>query len=698
MNFSFLNIFALGANPKTHSIFDNTDYASQGIVSANVSGLLQLTGPAGAYYSNPGYINDDFSAPDIAPPGTNPGDEKVVNLPLNNSNEVELGTYTLDYKIKVAAQLITRGIVSVNTSTNTVGVTGNVMSEIAIAIGGTLDIIGSTGNNGTYTIIGSSYNSTLNQTIITLQQVLPSAVVNGSITYTNDKYYQATQVALVFNSEEPCAKLEIVSDCNCAKLSSTDVTTYGQWSVVQRTNTLNYPLGSDGNPVVAPVVSSQAQINITDLYTNTYTGQLSVDISYDFGNGFTATSTIFAQKDHKVTCETGLCCTYTCIKSVFLKYLDLRANGSQADANVLWTKVLKLLEYWMLYSIARSCGNATDATRWLNDIKALLEQECDCGCDDCDDGETTQVIPLCGVSGGSGNSQIYDVVACQGNSLITVTSNTVNDTTTFTVCVNTTNLTNFIEGIIANTSIGDLSDVTLTSPVDGNVLVWNAISQTFQNTFLNISQLGDVDLSTNPPVTGDVLVWNQSTGLWEVTHMGNIIYNDQTLTSTAADLVDTTLKTFDIPADTLHLDGDEVRFRAGVSLLPKENDFVNLKLMVGSEVIYLQLMSTLSPSGYTMRAKGSELSAGLSYLEGRIIRLSATTVKVLIKSNNMFGFLMLADVNYTNEFTVNQPVVVSDLGANTLNIKITGQNETLAAAGTVNAHHLTVERNPKIIS
>lgn len=83
-----------------------------------------------------------------------------------------------------------------------------------------------------------------------------------------------------------------------------------------------------------------------------------------------------------------------------------------------------------------------------------------------------------------------------------------------------TNDPGFITDITAE-FLGDLSNVVLTTPVNGNVLSYNGTN--WINTAAppadisgsSIGQLTDVDTTTTPPTSGQGLVWNSSTGNWE---------------------------------------------------------------------------------------------------------------------------------------------------------------------------------------
>lgn len=65
--------------------------------------------------------------------------------------------------------------------------------------------------------------------------------------------------------------------------------------------------------------------------------------------------------------------------------------------------------------------------------------------------------------------------------------------------------------------VGDLADVQLQTPSDGQTLVWRDQLGFWTNEYLpdTLGSLVDVDLETNIPVDGDVLIYNDQRDLWE---------------------------------------------------------------------------------------------------------------------------------------------------------------------------------------
>ncbi len=103
-NITFSIDFDLTAETKDLEFTDllSADYdPTYGKTLSNVLGILQISGPNGVLYTNVGWETDSFASPDID--GGTPLWSKSVNLPLDSEDEVQLGTYTIVYKLSVTA-------------------------------------------------------------------------------------------------------------------------------------------------------------------------------------------------------------------------------------------------------------------------------------------------------------------------------------------------------------------------------------------------------------------------------------------------------------------------------------------------------------------------------------------------------------------------------------------------------------------
>jgi hypothetical protein len=89
------------------------------------------------------------------------------------------------------------------------------------------------------------------------------------------------------------------------------------------------------------------------------------------------------------------------------------------------------------------------------------------------------------------------------------------------------------------TSIGDIGDVDTSNEQDGDTIVWNSTTNTFENGPLSIDQLSDVDTSTSAPQDGQVLTWNNTNSEWEPQSAGGTgevnVQSDWTESNTGSD-------------------------------------------------------------------------------------------------------------------------------------------------------------------
>lgn len=87
--------FDLTQDPKVFTIEDTTDYAGQGVLLADVTGILKITSPAGVVI----YNNTNHGAPDIDP-DVSLFNSIPISLPLTAGGEVQKGGYIIDYEVQ----------------------------------------------------------------------------------------------------------------------------------------------------------------------------------------------------------------------------------------------------------------------------------------------------------------------------------------------------------------------------------------------------------------------------------------------------------------------------------------------------------------------------------------------------------------------------------------------------------------------
>jgi hypothetical protein len=165
---------------------------------------------------------------------------------------------------------------------------------------------------------------------------------------------------------------------------------------------------------------------------------------------------------------------------------------------------------YMAYTVGKKCGK-DDYAQYLEIIKAVAE-ECGCGCSDCgpcDDQTPTQVVGCCQNASGSGNTIL--IISTDGS--ITISANTVGDTTTFDIEINGAFVTGLAEQAIAAASINDLSDVNTgnISAANGQVLVWSSGTSRWVRGSAVSSLVGLSDVDDTGLANGMILYYDNAT-------------------------------------------------------------------------------------------------------------------------------------------------------------------------------------------
>ena len=130
------------------------------------------------------------------------GLEVDTNSPLNRSVEyydVRNFQFDVDAATDVCT-LYSYPIQGLEFFNETFFVTGNQVGIFPFAR--TFDIVGSTGNDGSYTVVSSVYDATVNQTLIEINVPIPSAVVDGNIVANYRSIPWETGDSVWFSTEE----------------------------------------------------------------------------------------------------------------------------------------------------------------------------------------------------------------------------------------------------------------------------------------------------------------------------------------------------------------------------------------------------------------------------------------------------------------------------------------------------------------
>jgi hypothetical protein len=401
--------FFRGNSPKDMTITDLLGYPAGasyntllgtlpgGETKSNIVGVARASGPAGVFY-NAGYGTLDFSAP-IINGSTNDWLQASIALPLSGS-EILCGTYSFDYAIRVnvLSSLIGYNVAGYfEISGNYVSLIGAAPTEVRIQIyGGT--------HSGTYTITSATYDAGTGYTRVVVSGPPSSFTADlgeacGIVFYVSKSYaYCYTPATLDIDAE---------SSCIFSTLTATDDTTYPvafngttitptitrAWSITGPSSYCATAVTGSGNPFVigyGTVVHGGANI-----WTGDYLVQLTSTLVYDVEtwgvyNWFIVNDSIVSTTTHNVACESCFCDLKQCVENLFTKYREALGNN-KAEADRLSSKVMKVLEYWMLYMMAERCG--TTYSEYCAAIQAIVLGE-DCQCDTSDTSVSTEVVPL----------------------------------------------------------------------------------------------------------------------------------------------------------------------------------------------------------------------------------------------------------------------------------------------------------------
>ena len=439
-------------DPANFDLEDNTDYTALGIDEDNVRGnYTSVTDPLG----NTIHSNTDFSTPDVD--GTSSLLYTGILIPTDVAGDILEGQYSFTYGIKVDD-----AIIAVNQGGGTFTVLGDRAALITAA--GSIIIVRSTGNNGTFTVTSAVFGGV--NTVITVVEAIPSGTADGAIQYSNQTLYSKTET-VTYSDLIPAVSIEVQTDCFCGILKSIDETNYGTATILSRTHTVKYPAALS----IADIVSSNATITVSPIYTKTWTTIITSTISIDLGGGNTIEATITGSEETLVDCDLTLCDISCCVLALNNRYLDARTANPPLAAKYFadLTRIMQLIDMFQMFN---SCNQHDEANEALAEIKKV--GNCTDACQ-CTDDEPSIVIPLC-TSGGSAN---INVTAGSG---ITVTTSLVNGNYTYQISLSASILS--IINSVAPVEIVAGTGISVAYALIGGVDTWtitNTAPYTAQN-------------------------------------------------------------------------------------------------------------------------------------------------------------------------------------------------------------------------
>lgn len=335
------------------------------------------------------------------------------NLPESSTGDILNGVYSFVYTINQTGVATNLVIQSITTTTQQAVLPGNRSYLVA---GDTVVFSGSSNanNNGTKTVVSSSYNSGLDVTTVVFEAGSFDTNENGSAgteadinvvhTFTKNASYTYT------GCTEVTPTADVSFDCESTQFGSItfqDATTLpsGQ-SLVLRYFVVSYPGNLTDPPTPADVQTTLPSITIVNLATGTWTYRLtySVEITQNDGLVVTYESTSGAV-EFNVSCKGTLCGLTDCINSLYEKhYASLKISGVSPYQKY----VDAVLMNYVLAKEYQKCG---EQQKYLNAVQAIEDaidaSGCDCGC--CDE-NGNQWINNAGFESQSLIEQIYNQI------------------------------------------------------------------------------------------------------------------------------------------------------------------------------------------------------------------------------------------------------------------------------------------------
>ena len=323
--------------------------------------------------------------------------------------------------------------------------------------------------NGTYTFVLNLYNTVLLQS------------EQATITY---KYCPPFKFGL--GDEGTIADTQ---DCFQYKLNVLDKTHYGTPTTKTELITLYPPqlLIDSGKATV--VTSNSSSLLYVFGYTGTYVATIDTLVTYVQGN-VTVSGRVTADKEISVQCSLNICSLIACYNDKLRKLTNQVSKSGYLESvdNALKTDMLLASFYLLAYKENAACGNYTKATDDYNKLAKVLN--CDCGCGDVN--KISDDIRLVNPNFDTNIATVYNVV---GQGSITVTYNTVGNTTTFTVSLSQS----LINAINANTSN--------ISTLQGDVTTLQGDVSTLQGQVAAIDELNQVVYETGALAVPTTNTW-----------------------------------------------------------------------------------------------------------------------------------------------------------------------------------------------
>jgi hypothetical protein len=403
-------LFNLTSSPEDADFTDQTNYAvppsGTAAVDPNfVTGYLKLEGPTGIFLNN---LNTGATLGTPTVLRYNTTQKLDIPLPLDASGDVVSGLYTATYQSRVWDTVGTYSIISIDSGIKTIKVSGDQVAAVTAALGQYFLLDGTAANDGIITPISATLNAG-NTDIVVSESVASAGAVGNFLLCSTYTDYQAIETA-TFDFTAPTTDLDVTLSCQLATLTGTDNTdsratnngTLVSPAVTARTMTFTAPVNPDGTGFTPTTTTTAlATYTIAGIWTGDWTVGLLLGLTYNINSWLSVYTEVQGTDTHTVDCDSCACTYFTCIDALNTKYLTYKTTN-KTRAQTIKAYMIELNWNWMLYQMAEQCGY--DSTEYCNKIEELAQAD-NCTCSD-PDADTISTAVVAWGSGGGGTTVV----------------------------------------------------------------------------------------------------------------------------------------------------------------------------------------------------------------------------------------------------------------------------------------------------
>lgn len=614
---------------------DVTDWAGQGISTADVNGNIEIIAPDGSViYSNA------LTIPTAITGTAQGGSTANITLAAGSSSTTD---YFKNYYLLATGGAGSGQVARVSAYNGTTKV-----ATFVSAVGVAFD------NTTTYKFIRNDIFITANTTNqIPIQLLYVSGttdLVQGNYTFnytvydTNAAQFYTATLGYNLSFTFPTGVLTPDVSPFGFYVKATDNTVYtvnGITPSLSRLLTLNYP--NTLSPIPSPVTSSGSYVQTATVYTGgVYGAILETTATWTMTSLVEIVGLIEDAVSIPVEIDNNLCNLQCCLRAALTRLDQLQCNGYLNEAAILRQQLILGVGYYLAVQGAIMCGSGqTKVDEYVAAFKAALncDDECTCG----DDTAPTLVIPI-----GSQNGT-YTFTSSNGS--LTLTETVVGQNTTVDYILDAT-----LQAAIYS------SDIVVGSTNITVVATGSAPNITYTVTGASVTDGVGVRVSTTS--SGGVIVdYNVALANLLESNLGDALTTGTTYE---------TLRTDTLAAGQLTAEGDVLRIKA-TYFVTANNSAKNARVTFNGTTLF---------SAYTADI------ATVTYLEMNfeVIRLSVTTVGVVAKFARLNALGSVVDTVGTPYYAAPYTANNLDSLTNVINFQADG-----AAIGDMNLQFNQIE-------